>query len=192
VSPFRARPARSPRPPARDVASATDAATTASARPADPAAAREAALRLLERRRRTRADLTRRLRDKGFETPVVMAVLDRLAAVGLVDDVEYARAFLSERWGRRAAGWRRIEGELRARGVSADDIGIARARFDQERGPTDAVAVARRAIAQAARRYGSLDPRVRRRRLYALLVRRGFDGDVIEQALREESAGTGQ
>ena len=41
-------------------------------------------------------------------------VLDRLAAVGLVDDVEYARAWLAGRWGRRSAGWRRLEQELRA------------------------------------------------------------------------------
>jgi SOS response regulatory protein OraA/RecX len=43
-------------------------------------------------------------------------------------------------------------------------------------------------IAQAAKRYARLDPETRRRRLYALLARRGFDGDVIDAALREESA----
>ena len=31
----------------------------------------------------------------------------------------------------------------------------------------------------------TLEPRLRRQRLYALLMRRGFDGDTIEQALRE-------
>jgi regulatory protein len=177
VSPFRRRPRSSDDAPAA---------------PADSNAIREAALKLLERRRRTRSDLTRRLRDRGFEPAAIDGVLERLGAVGLVDDVEYARAFLSERWGRRAAGWRRIEGELRARGIPPDAIETARTRFDEERGPADPVAVARRAVEQAARRYASLDPRVRRQRLYALLMRRGFDGDVINQALREtpEPAGT--
>ena len=45
-------------------------------------------------------------------------------------------------------------------------------------------------IAQTERRYASLDPRVRSQRLYALLVRRGFDGQVIAEALRQEIAAT--
>ena len=158
----------------------------AAGRAADPAAAREAALKLLERTRRTRADLARRLRDKGYEEPVVAEILERLAGVGLIDDVEYARAFLAGRWGRRAAGWRTLEQDLRTRGVGREDIASARVRFEAEQGPADEVRLARRVAEQAARRYAALDPRVRRQRLYALLVRRGFDGDTIQQALRQE------
>jgi SOS response regulatory protein OraA/RecX len=40
-------------------------------RASDPTAAREAALKLLERTRRTRMDLTRRLREKGYAAAVV-------------------------------------------------------------------------------------------------------------------------
>jgi regulatory protein len=150
----------------------------------DPEAAREAALRLLERTRRTRSDLARRLREKGYAAPVVAEVLERLAGVGLVDDAEYAHAFLVERWGRRAAGWRRLEQELRRRGVAADDIDRARSRFEEAQGGADEARLARRVVEQAARRYAALDPRVRRQRLYALLARRGFDGETIEEALR--------
>jgi len=152
-------------------------------RSSDPAACREAALRLLERQRRTRSDLERRLRDKAFADATVAEVLDRLAAVGLVDDVEYARAFMAGRRARRSAGARRIEQELRARGVGAEDIAAAAARLDVEQGGMDELSAARRVIAQAARRLQSLEPRVRRQRLYALLARRGFDGDVIRRAL---------
>jgi regulatory protein len=155
-------------------------------RASDPEAAREAALRLLERTRRTRADLARRLREKGFDATVSAEVLDRLAAVSLVDDAEYALAFLTERWGRRAAGRRRLEQELQRRGVARPDIEQAFERFSEAQGPADEVRLARRVAEQAARRYARLDPRVRRQRLYALLARRGFDGDVIEQALRDD------
>ena len=44
---------------------------------------------------------------------------------------------------------------------------------------------ARKVIAQAERRYRGLDERTRKQRMYALLVRRGFDGDTIQQALKE-------
>jgi regulatory protein len=151
----------------------------------DLSAAREAALRLLERTRRTRRDLERRLGEKGFAGPAVAQVLDRLAEVGLVDDVEYARAYLAGRWGRRAAGWRRLEQDLRRRGVGVEDVARARERFEATRGPVDEVAAARRVIEQSARRYASLEPRVRRQRLWSLLSRRGFDPDCIQEALRE-------
>lgn len=150
----------------------------------DPEAAREAALKLLERTRRSRADLTRKLREKGFVATAIETVLERLAAVGLVDDVEYARAFLAGRLGKRAAGWRRLEIELRRRGISPQDAAVARARLGEEQGAVDEVALAQRLLRQVAARYAKLEPRVRRQRLYALLARRGFDGDVIERALR--------
>ena len=150
----------------------------------DVASAREAALALLERTRRTRADLRRRLRDKGYAEPAVASVLDRLAQVGLVDDADYARAWLAGRWGRRMAGWRRLEADLKRRGIAAEDIAAGRAALEREQGGTDELAGARRAIAQADRRYAGLEPRVRRQRLYALLARRGYDSDTIERALR--------
>ncbi|TMQ51366.1 MAG: regulatory protein RecX [Candidatus Eisenbacteria bacterium] len=154
----------------------------------DANAAREAALKLLERTRRTRTDLERRLRDRGFAAATVAEVLDRLAGVGLVDDAEFARAFLSGRWGRRPSGWRRLVQELRARGVSPDDIARGRALLEQQVGAVDEIASARRVIAQAERRYRGLEPRARRHRLYGLLARRGYDSDTIEAALETPSA----
>src|SRR5437867_755603 len=152
---------------------------------ADDEAIREAALRLLERRRRTRSELAQRLREKGYESAAIESVLDRLAGVGLVDDAEYARAFLKERWGRRAAGWRRLEQELRSRGISSSDVAQARAALEAEVGSVDEIVAARRVIEQAARRYQRLDARVRQQRLFALLLRRGFDAETARAALHE-------
>ena len=152
-------------------------------RSTDLDACREAALRLLERQRRTRSDLERRLRDKGYAAATAARVLDRLHEVGLVDDVEYARAYMAGRRARRSAGVRRIEQELRSRGVGAEDVAEARLRLDAEQGAMDEVAAARKVLAQAERRTRGLEPRVRRQRLYALLARRGFDGEVIRRAL---------
>ena len=152
-------------------------------RAGDPEAAREVALKLLERTRRTRSDLSRRLRERGFTGLVIQEVIDRLAAVGLIDDVEYARAYLSGRWGRRSAGWRKLEQDLFRRGISAEDAAAGRVLVERETGQADEVAVARRTLDQVARRYAALDPRVRRQRLYALLVRRGFARETIDEAL---------
>lgn len=149
----------------------------------DADAAREAALKLLERSRRTRTDLARRLADRGFAPATVELVLDRLAAVGLVDDTEYARSFLAGRLGKRAAGWRRLQMQLRAKGVGDGAMAEARARIEEREGPTDELEAARRVVSQASVRYARLEPQVRRQRLYALLARRGFDGETIRRAL---------
>lgn len=157
----------------------------------DPSEAREAALRLLDRQRRTRSDLVRRLREKGFDGASIEETLARLTELGLVDDVEYARAFIAGRWGRRAAGWRKIEQDLRGRGVSAEDVAAARERFAAEQGEgavVDESASARRVVQQAARRYAALDARTRKQRLTALLLRRGFSYETIEQVLRVEES----
>jgi regulatory protein len=152
---------------------------------------REAALKLLERQRRPRVDLARRLADKGYAAVTVADVLDRLTTVGLIDDTEYARAFLAGRWGRRPAGWKRLQQELRAKGIAETDVLAARGLVEQREGGVDEIATARKLIAQAARRYDKLDPRKRQQRLYALLARRGYDGDVIRRALalRDDEAG---
>jgi regulatory protein len=157
-------------------------------RSTDVAKCREAALALLEHSRRTRAELARRLRDRQYDAATIDAVIERLVAVGLVDDTEYARAWLAGRRNRRPAGRRRLEQELRGKGLSAEAIEQGAARLDEERGPADEVAGARRVIAQAERRYQSLEPRVRAQRLYALLARRGFDADVIRRALNARDA----
>ena len=154
--------------------------------------AREVALTLLDRSRKTRRELERRLADKGFPAAVATAALDRLAQVGLVDDVEYARAFVRSKLARSTVGLRVLENQLRARGISDADRAQALADLDAEaareqadRGEPGAAvrrsggvgerARAERALAPLLRRYRGLEPREVRARATAVLLRRGFD-----------------
>ena len=149
----------------------------------DADSCREAALKLLERTRRTRSDVERRLKDKGYPTAVIAEVVERLITVGLLDDAEYARAWLAGRWGRKPSGWRRLQQELRGTGVSDDDIERARALLAERGSAPDEVESAAKLVAQARRRYARLEPRAQRQRLYALLARHGYDSDTIRRAL---------
>jgi regulatory protein len=149
----------------------------------DTAACREAALKLLERTRRTRSDLERRLKDKGYAPATVHEVVERLVEVSLVDDAEFARAWLAGRWGRKPSGWRRLQQELRAKGVPDEDIERARSQLAERGSAPDEVESAAKLVAQARRRYARLDPQAQRQRLYALLARRGYDSDTIRRAL---------
>ena len=152
-------------------------------RASDIEACREAALKLLDRTRRTRADLQRRLKDKGFVPSAIQGALERLTEVGLVDDAEFARAWLAGRWGRRPSGWRRLHQELRGKGIADEDIERARAQLADRGGAPDELASAAKLVEQARRRYTRLDPRAQRQRLYALLARHGYDADTIRRAL---------
>ena len=93
---------------------------------------REAALKLLERTRRTRRDLERRLKEKDFDAPEIERTLDRLAEVGLVDDVEYARAWLAgvavppTRSRARRSSWRRRASATRSSSRTSSGSGSTR------------------------------------------------------------------
>ena len=149
----------------------------------DPTNCREDALKLLERTRRTRLDLERKLKDQGHTPAIIGPVLDRLTEVGLLDDAEFARAWLSGRWGRKPSGWRRLEQELKSKGISGDDIEKARDLLAERGSAPDEAESAARLIAQARRRFAKLEPHVQRQRMYALLARRGYDPDTIRRAL---------
>jgi regulatory protein len=86
--------------------------------------AHEAALRLLDVRERSRRELAGRLREKGFPPEEIEPEIERLTEVGLLDDRRFAclraRALV-----RRGQGPRRIDSDLRARGVSREDIAAA-------------------------------------------------------------------
>src|SRR6266699_997147 len=60
-------------------------------------AAHAAALWLLESRARTRLELQQRLERRGFESGAIERAIDRLSAVGLVDDEVFARDLASSR-----------------------------------------------------------------------------------------------
>ena len=162
--------------------------------------AREAALRLLDRSRKTRRDLARKQIEREHGPEAVTAALDRLARAGLVDDVEYAKAFVRSKLARRAVALRVVRQELKRRGVSDPDAEQALAELDAEslvdetqRGDAGAAlrrlggagerARAERALAPLWRRHRALEPRERRARCAAAMARRGFDYGTVAEAL---------
>lgn len=150
---------------------------------------KEEALRILDRRRRTRHELEQRLREKNYSLETVHGVLDRLQEVGLIDDLEYARIFLRDRLRRKAVAERVVRGQLAGRGVAGDLIDQAMAELNSEsdaEGPviSSETERARKAALELDRRYHKLDPAVRLRRLTAALARRGFRYEIISRVVK--------
>lgn len=149
--------------------------------------AREAALRLLAVRPRSAAELTRRLRMKGYEPEVADEVIGRLRELGVIDDAAFAGTLVRDRVRLRPQGARRLANELRAKGVD-DETARAAIRETMEGEDTGERELARRAAEKWRPRPGE-EPARARGRLYGFLARRGFDAEVIREILDETAPG---
>jgi len=144
---------------------------------ADLEAAHRAALRALARRAHARFDLRRRLLQRQHPAAAVDGALDRLTAVGLLDDLRFAIDYAAAK-ARRGRGPARLVRDLQAQGIErrvAEDA-VRSSLASEGVDPADAV----RALAEKrARQLAGLPPAVRKRRLVAFLARRGFGGAEV-------------
>jgi regulatory protein len=138
-------------------------------------AARQYAFLLLSYKARTTSELTQRLTRKGFSPDIVSHTLQRLAELKMVDDAGFAKRFAEDRIAIGHKGKWRVRGELIKRGIDRKQIDAA-----MEQAP-DETAAAREVAEKYLSRNKRLEPAVLKRRLYALLARRGFSPDTIRQ-----------
>jgi regulatory protein len=158
---------------------------------ADVEAAYRTALRALERRGFARSDLGRRLQRKGHPREAVAAALERLAAVGLLDDAAFAANYVETR-GPRGRGPSRLTRDLMAMGVERRLIDRALAAHVSE--GTGSTAIPLALATRRAAQLGDLPRPVKRRRLLAFLARRGFSGreigEIVRRLVEVESRGS--
>jgi regulatory protein len=146
--------------------------------------ARALCLRLLTARARTRAELTGQLAKRGYPDDVSARVLDRLAQVGLVDDVGFAEQWVRSRRVNAGKGKRALATELRDRGVDDGVITAALADIDAgaERGRAEQLV--RGKLRRELLNDGD-DVKVARR-LVGMLARRGFSQTMAFDVVRAE------
>jgi len=148
---------------------------------ADLEAAQLAALRSLNRRAHARLDLRRRLLQKQHPAPAVDAALERLRAAGLIDDMRFAFDYAAAK-ARRGRGAARLMRDLQAQGVERRVAEEAVRRALAAEGLDQAETV-RALVKKRAKQLAGLPPMVRKRRLVAFLVRRGFAGADVREAV---------
>ena len=138
--------------------------------------ARNSAMRLLARREHSRAELRGKLVGRGFENDSVEELLQGLEDQDLLSDERFAMSLIASR-AETGYGPKRIDLELRNRGVSEELAreALAKAEVDWGQQVTD----------QVARKFGSdpaqTFPEWARRARY--LERRGFGQDAIRLAI---------
>lgn len=127
----------------------------------------ERSLRYLGGRPRSSAEVRDYLRDKGYESPVVEAVLARLVARGYVDDEAFARFWVENRNRFRPRGARALRYELRQKGVDSEVIAETLEEQDED-------AVAWHLVAGKLARWRDLERAEFDQKVMGLLARRGF------------------
>ncbi len=139
----------------------------------------EAVLLRLVAAPRPRKTLEGKLRERGCPEETAEELLNRFEELGLIDDRAYALLYIDSK---RDFGLRRLRDELRARGVSRDDIDDA----------LDEACVDENERALRAARQWSGQNGMTPQKLDGRLRRRGFSSGAIHEAftiLRDEGVG---
>jgi regulatory protein len=140
----------------------------------------QAALSYLGYRSRSEAEVCQYLRRRGFLISAVDSAIERLHSFHYLNDEAFARSWALARAQDRGYGRRRIDQELRSKGLSHALIQAAlKDTFDQ----VDEAASAKRLLAKRFKGENFKDLRSIRRAA-AFLQRRGYDAKVIFELLR--------
>lgn len=141
------------------------------------------AVAILSRRPRSERDLRVRLRRAGASDADATAAIAQLQSLGLQNDAAYARHVAESRAAGARVSKRRVEQELRRKGVAAD---VASTAVNEALGDVgiDEETAALEAARKRARSLRNLEPAVARRRLYAFLARRGFASNLVARVVR--------
>lgn len=145
--------------------------------------AAERALDLLSYRPRSEAEIRERLAER-YDAETAGEVLERLRRSGLVDDREFARYWVQNRFQYNPRGAMALRQELYQKGVDESAIEEALAEYDEEE-------AAARAAETARRKLRGLSPELFRRRLTDYLLRRGFPYGVVRAVVQQALADIG-
>lgn len=143
------------------------------------------AIRQLARRGMSRWELEQLLTKREIAPEVFGPELDRLEALGVVDDASLAASLAFTQHSRKGLGRTAIEQELKRRHIDPELIEIALADI----GADDEL---ERATELAVKRIGQLsayDDETVRRRLHGFLARKGYGSDIVRQAMDAAFAG---
>ena len=137
---------------------------------------KDKALDLVGRRPHFRRELEQKLQRRGFPALEIEAVLEDLARLGWLDDLQHAQAMAAGSMTRKGLGPRRMRFELQRRGVEEATAETVVAQVFEDPGEE-----LRRARETAARK--GLGVQVEADRLARQLDRKGFSKSVILRVL---------
>jgi len=146
--------------------------------------ARQIVLRQLAMAPRSRADLFKKLTQRGCTAEVATAVLDRMTQVGLVDDEAYAQMLVRSQQAGRGLAKGALARELRAKGIE-DHLAVEALATISDADERDR---ARALVQKKLRAMHGLGMEVQTRRLAGMLARKGYPSSMSYSVIREAIA----
>ena len=140
--------------------------------------AKEVALRFLSFRRRTEKEIKDKLKKKGFDERTIKSTIAKLKDYDLINDSEFATAWVKERLAYKPRGKKLLRQELWKKGIKKDIIDQVTEELCQDEDKS-----ASELLEKIKKRYKSLEPKVARRRMLSLLLRRGFSYEIAKNTL---------
>jgi regulatory protein len=146
--------------------------------------ARQIVLRQLAMAPKSRKQLEDKLRQRNCPADVAQAVLDRMAAVGLVDDEAFAGMLVRSQQAGRGLARRALARELRTKGVDDETARATLESIDPEQERVRAEEL----VTKRLKTMHGLEAAVQTRRLAGMLARKGYPADLSMAVIREAVA----
>lgn len=145
--------------------------------------ARLRAMHLLTRREYTEGRLRDKLREGEYPEEVIRDALEYVASFHYTDDLRYAVSYITDHAGARSR--RRIEQDLLGRGIGRETLEQAWDKWEEQGGSQDEEGMIRALLQKRG-----FDPETAdlglKQKTFAFLMRKGFSGDAVRKALRQE------
>ncbi len=145
--------------------------------------AKDSAFHFLSRRHHSTSELRTKLIKKKYPKDIIEKILIDLTDKKLLDDEQFAEAFVEERSVKKKIGINKLKAELFKKGINRNIIEKTLLRVDHELSYDQALELAKRKIDSIKRK--ETDKRKIKAKLYSSLSARGFESELIIKVLNE-------
>lgn len=144
--------------------------------------AKEIVVRKLSERAHSRSDLAQALAKKHVPDEVAEATLQKFETAGLINDGDFARAWVQSRQRSKGLSSRVLAMELRRKGVDEEISKEVLSELD----PDAEVQAAHRLVQAKLRSMSRFDDTTKIRRLTGMLARKGYSPQISFDVVRQE------
>jgi regulatory protein len=145
---------------------------------------KDAALKFLSYRMRSEKEVRDKLKKKEFANDLIDEVIKDLKRINLIDDSNFASAFVRDKISNKPQGKILLKQELWKKGIKDETIEkVLKEYFEDEE---EELNLAKNLLEKRKKRYENLDKNIAKRRMMSFLLRRGFSYEIVKQALKIE------